>query len=233
MHYVHDLIAGIADGREARELWDLGCGVGGSIVYLATRLEASFVGVTISGVQADLAGQILEQRGLTGRCRVSRGSYLDSGLLSGGDHPRVFYAIESFVHGPDPEGFFAATATAAHPGDTLLICDDFLSDEPARQDRWVAEYRQGWRISSLLTPEETRSLAQGAGWEWEGSQDLTGWVETGRLRDRIIRVVTALARPIRPSGAFWDNLFGGNALQACLRRGLVRYLFFTLRWPGR
>jgi tocopherol O-methyltransferase len=229
IHYVHDLIAGLGTERNPVELWDLGCGVGGSIVYLAARLTAKFVGVTISGVQAEMANTILRERGLADRCRVVEGSYLDRTLLSGGRHPRMLYAIESFVHGTDHDQFFAATAGAAREDDTLVICDDFLSEDAGEEDRWVNEYRDRWHVSTLLTRGELTRAAGRSGWTVETVKDLSDTVEIGRPRDRLVRLVTALARPVGPSGAFWDNLFGGNALQVGLEKGLIRYLFITLR----
>jgi hypothetical protein len=157
------------------------------------------------------------------------GSYLDRQLLSTPDHPRLLYAIESFIHGPDAGEFFAATGQAAKEGDTLLICDDFLSENAPDGNRWISEYQTGWHVSSLVTLEGLTRLAEESGWTVEGTQDLSAHVEIDRTRDRLIRLVTGLLRPIRPHSPFWDNLFGGNALQVCLKRGLLRYLVVTLR----
>ena len=49
-HFVHDLIADLARSEGSEALLDLGCGVGGSMIYLAGLLDLPFSGLTISGV---------------------------------------------------------------------------------------------------------------------------------------------------------------------------------------
>ena len=60
---------------------DLGCGVGASIAYLSKRIDARFVGITVSEVQASIATQTLTRsswaifasRRRTARSRPMRG----------------------------------------------------------------------------------------------------------------------------------------------------------------
>src|SRR5689334_2537933 len=55
---------GIVHGTRAL---DIGCGVGGTAIYLADRFDARIVGITISPIQAAMAGQLAGQR-RSGRC---------------------------------------------------------------------------------------------------------------------------------------------------------------------
>ena len=233
-HYVEDCIvdqlAGAFPGVAEPTVVDLGCGVGGSLCYLAERLPIRGAGVTLSPVQARLAAQRIRAAGLQHRIRCLEGDYVDRGLdLPPAD---LAYAIESFVHGPDPAAFFAQCARVVRPGGLLAICDDVLrprADGPAR--RTVDRFRRGWRINTLPDREALRAFAVHAGFEHRSTRDLTPFLEIGRPRDRAIDLLAALVGWL-PVHARLGHLTGGSALQTCLRRGWIGYDLALFRRTG-
>lgn len=224
-HYVEDYLVDRLGGvlRSVAEpaVVDLGCGVGGSLCYLGGRLPIRGAGVTLSPVQARLATERIRAAGLEDRIRCVEGDYTDPGLdLPAAD---LVYAIESFVHGPDPAAFFAQCARIVRPGGLLLICDDVqrpAGDRSAR--RAVDRFRRGWRINTLLDREALRTLAGNAGFEHRSTRDLTPFLELGRPRDRALDLLAAVAGWL-PVHARLGHLTGGSALQTCLRRGWIGY----------
>ena len=127
-HYAEDCIARhLRDAVPADAgltVVDLGCGVGGSLCRLAERLPIGGAGVTLSPVQARIAAERIRAAGLEDRIRCVEGDYTDPELeLPAAD---LAYAIESFVHGPDPTAFFARCNRIVRPGGLLVICDDML-----------------------------------------------------------------------------------------------------------
>lgn len=245
-HYVEDCIAErlgdllrartpaarAGDPRDAAppSVVDLGCGVGGSLCHLAGRLPIRGAGVTLSPVQARLAAERIRAAGFQERIRCVEGDYADPGLdLPAAD---LVYAIESFVHGPDPAGFFAQCARVARPGGLLLICDDVLrpaGDRAAR--RAVGRFRRGWRINTLVDRDGLRALADAAGFEHLATRDLTPFLELDRPRDRALGLLAALAGRL-PADAGLGHLTGGAALRACLRRGWIGYDLALFRRSG-
>ena len=209
---------------------DLGCGVGGSLCYLARRLPIRGAGVTLSPVQARLAAERIRAAGLRDRIRCVEGDYADPGLdLPAAD---LVYAIESFVHGPDPAGFFAQCARILRPGGLLCICDDVLrpaGDRSAR--RTVDRFRRGWRINTLLDRAALRALAGNAGFEHRSTDDLTPCLELGRPRDRALDLLAAVVGSLRVDARL-GHLTGGSALQTCLRRGWIGYDLARFRRTG-
>lgn len=224
-HYVEDCIAlHLRDAVPADAgptVVDLGCGVGGSLCRLAERLPIGGAGVTLSPVQARIAAERIRAAGLEDRIRCVEGDYTDPELeLPAAD---LAYAIESFVHGPDPTAFFARCNRIVRPGGLLVICDDMLrpsADRAAR--RTVDRFRRGWRINTLLDREALRALAADAGFEHRSTRDLTPFLELGRPRDRLIGLLAALIGRL-PVDAWVGHLTGGSALQTCLRRGWIGY----------
>ena len=224
-HYVEDYLIdqlrGIVQRVAEPVVVDLGCGVGGSLCYLAERLPIRGAGVTLSPVQARLAAERIRAAGLEQRIRCLEGDYADPGLdLPAAD---LVYAIESFVHGPDPAAFFAQCARIVRPGGLLLICDDVQrpGGAPAAR-RAVDRFRRGWRINTLLDRAALRALAGDAGFAHRSTRDLTPCLELGRPRDRALDLLAAVVGWL-PVHARLGHLTGGSALQTCLRHGWIGY----------
>ncbi len=210
----------------AHSVLDLGCGVGGTAYHLATSLpEIDVTGVTISRLQLRLAAEGAEARGLGGRCRFLSGDFGASDVGSGFD---AAVGVESLAHAARPSDFFAGAARALAPGGLLLVVDDFLTrprDELlAAQRGAVDDFRAGWRVPSVDTVEVAISAAAEEGFDAVEARDLSGFVRTGRPRDRLIGL---LAPAFRVAGLrripFFGNMIGGDALRRGLRCGFVAY----------
>ncbi len=228
-HFVEDRIADVAPGLSPAPLRtrpahvvDLGCGVGGSLCYLAGQLPIQGTGLTLSPIQARHATTRIHKAGLTGRVRCLEGDFCDPPA----DIPPadVVFAIESFVHGPDPALFFAASHRLLCPGGILIICDDFAraTTDPGASVA-LRRYRQGWHINTLLLPEQLQEVAGDHGFTHEHTTDLTPHLELDRPRDRLIALLVALVGWIPAVASRHDDLVGGSALQTCLKRGWVGY----------
>ena len=201
---------------------DLGCGIGSSLCTLAERLNIRGTGITLSPVQARTAQQRISRLGLSDRIRCIEGDYCN--LPNDCDIADLAYAIESFVHAPDPTRFFTQCATQVRPGGLLVICDDFRcqTDDLASQ-QVVENFCRGWHINSLMNPADFRDLAVRQGFEHIETIDLTQHLEIGRPRDRLIALGIYLFGWIPTVAHRFDYLLGGNALQTCLSKGWVRY----------
>ena len=208
---------------------DLGCGLGASLMYLAGRAPIRGEGLTISPKQAEGATRLIAGAGLDARLRCREGNYLDvpADLHGTAD---LAYSIEAFLHSPDADGYFREAAKVVRPGGTLMICDDMLSPEAAalaatspKAARRLAEFRDGWRVGSLLPVADVTARAEAHGFRLAEDTDLTPYLELRRPRDRFIAAVVALGRPLRLTSEYWLMLSGGDALQWGLLNGLLQY----------
>ncbi len=242
--YVEDRVAALvdaaaADGRVPHVL-DLGCGVGASLAWLAARRPMRGTGITISPAQAALAGEHLRAAGLDDRIACIEGDYcrLPPGLAP----VDVAFAIEAFVHGPDPARFFTEAAAVIRPGGHLIVCDDVrrtgdgqhLRRGRGRAEAAIDRFCRGWHVNTLIDREAMAALAADAGFAHASTTDLTPWLELGRPRDRALAVLEALAAPVLRLG--WhaprlDALVGGSALRRCLANGWVGYELTVFRRP--
>lgn len=232
-HYVEDLIAErmrtlpAAAGRPLHVV-DLGCGVAGSACYLATRLPVRVTGITLSPVQAGLAQARIRAAGLSDRVVCVEGDYNE--LPPDVGTADLAYAIESFVHGPTPDRFFAQCRRLIKPGGALVICDDFRrpTTDP-RAARAVERFCRGWHVNALLDRDALQTLARNHGFVHDATVDLSPCLELGRARDRVLNAVVPLLKLLPFNARRFDYLSGGSALQECLTKGWLGYDLATFR----
>lgn len=224
--YVEDRIVALANdlqrGSDPFHVVDLGCGVGASLCYLAQRLPLRGTGFTLSPVQVRHAEQRIREAGLSDRVSCREGDFCQlPDDLAPAD---LAYAIESFVHGPDPARFFASSAELVRAGGILVVCDDVLrvDDTPVAQ-RTVRRFQRGWHLNTVITADALRRLASDAGFEHLSTQDLTPHLRLDRPRDHLIARFVALCGWLPLEHTRFGHLIGGNALRTCLSNGWIGY----------
>ena len=221
-HFVHDLLRARIAESGARRILDLGCGVGASLEHVLRGTEVTGFGVTNSGVHAELA-----RKRLGGRATIFELDFCSDPLPAPVD---LAFGIESFIQAADAEAFVANIAKAVTANGYLVLCDDFLAG--GGEDRWVREFRRGWRASSLLRPQAVDALAVEHGLKLVEDRDLTPWLELDRPRDRALGLLVALTQPLASMSARLESHLGGNALRQCLKRGLVAYRYRVFKASG-
>lgn len=224
--YVEDRIAEqirrLPPSFGASHVVDLGCGVGASLGYLAAQMPISGIGITVSPAQARIATERLDAAGCSDRVRCLVGDY--SALPPDLAKADVAFAIESFVHGPSPEQFLAQCRDLIRPGGLLIICDDFRRPvSSATAERTLDRFRNGWRINTLLSREELRTLALDAGFDHEQTTDLTPYVQINRMRDRVVTGLLSVVGRLPLENTRLGYLVGGSALQTALARGWIGF----------
>ncbi|MBI4266447.1 MAG: class I SAM-dependent methyltransferase [Acidobacteria bacterium] len=231
-HYVDERIAELVRGLPMRSepphVVDLGCGVGASLRYLAERLPIRGSGLTLSPVQARFATRLVAEAGLAERVACLEGDYCDIPEGIGGAD--LAYAIESFVHAPEPARFFEQCRRLVRPGGLLVMCDDVRGVETgSAADRTIARFMRGWHVNALLRPDALHELARAWGFEHVSTQDLTPYLELSRTRDRLIGGVLLLTGWLPLDRTPLGPLRGGQALQICLERGWIQYQLAVFR----
>lgn len=236
IHFVHGMIAKELEQVGSLVVFDLGCGVGGSMLFLSALYEAEYVGVTISKVQYDIGKSLFAGYDHGSRLQILTGDFLENECIDTLKRKQkgrrsLVYCIESFLHASDADLFFTGISRLLHPGDILVICDDFLAvpanvTEPSEgSDRLLSDFIDGWKVGTLLTAQNVEALAAAKGFVLQSDVDLSSYLEIGRPRDKMIKMIIPFIRPLRQRSSFLDNLIGGSALQECLQKGMIQYRY--------
>lgn len=207
-------------------LLDLGCGVGGSAVWLAAHHRFSITGITLSSTQARRARKLALRRGLSDRCRFLVADFTRLPEIRG---LTAAYAIESFSHGDDPAAFFTGVGNLLPAGGRLILCDDFIAAraQPGsnRREAWLSDFRDGWHLKSLMPCEQVLRTAEQCGFHLVEKKDLTPYL---RQTPPFIRGLQHLAGSMLRASAWGASMTGGSALQICRQNGWTEYLFLVL-----
>jgi SAM-dependent methyltransferase len=237
VNYVNSLVAAEArtcagaPGQAELRILDIGCGVGGSLFFLAGALAAHMkgIGVTISPQQAGIARRQAALRGLSARCSFIAA---DFARLTGLPLFHLAFAIESFVHFTAPAEFFAAAARGIAPGGRLIVVDDFLVKERhCPQERGLVEaFRKGWLLPSLCTVRQAVHCGAECGMRLVEDRDLSVFLSRparSRMekpaRSRMGRLAVQVMRALPVPWPYWGSTVGSLALSACRQEGLIQY----------
>lgn len=205
-------------GSEPRHLIDLGCGTGGTALFLAQTLGLQVSGVTLSPVQVDMANASATAGGIRDQAQFFTADFASLPPLPPAD---ALCAIESFAHTRDADAFFAMAATLLKPGGRLVLCDDFLAEErPARSEHWIQRVREGWHLNNLMSLTECKTLAGQHGLNLLQDDNLSRWVRP--FSPPLLWLVSRITR-LPLSAPYWQNLSGGSALQVCGKMGWTEY----------
>ncbi len=177
--------AGISRG--ARVL-DVGCGLGGSSLWLARELDCSVLGITISPAQRRAAERRARRAGLAERVRFE---VRDANVLDVA--PESFdavWVIECSEHLMDKADFFQRCAGALRPGGMLALCAWLAAERGLARANpaLVEEVCRGMICPSLGSMSEHLDWLEAAGLEVAAAEDITRQVErTWDLCARILR----------------------------------------------
>jgi len=129
---------------QAEQILDVGCGIGGSSLYLAQKFDASVVGITLSPVQASRATERAQEAGLASEVQFQVADALDMPFAD--DTFDLVWSMESGEHMPDKEKFLEECYRVLKPGGTFLMAT------------WC--HRPITPATGELTPDEQQHLAE-------------------------------------------------------------------------
>jgi tocopherol O-methyltransferase len=117
-------LAGAAGIRPGAKLLDVGCGFGGSSLYLAARYGVEATGITISPVQVEMASAEAAARRVSAQFLL-----MDAQAMTFPPESfDVVWSIESISHYQRKAEFFASAARLLRPGGTFALIDWFRKE---------------------------------------------------------------------------------------------------------
>ncbi|HLP90661.1 MAG TPA: methyltransferase domain-containing protein [Nostocaceae cyanobacterium] len=108
-----------ADVKTAANILDVGCGIGGSSLYLSNKFNAQVTGITLSPIQAHRAGERALEANLHTRTQFLVANALE---MPFSDHSfDVVWSLESGEHMPDKTKFLQECYRVLKPGGIFIL----------------------------------------------------------------------------------------------------------------
>uniref|UniRef100_B8HNU8 Methyltransferase type 11 n=1 Tax=Cyanothece sp. (strain PCC 7425 / ATCC 29141) TaxID=395961 RepID=B8HNU8_CYAP4 len=148
---------------QAENILDVGCGIGGSSLYLAEKFGAAVTGITLSPVQAQRARERAIAAGLAPQVQFQVADALELPFADASFD--LIWSLESGEHMPDKQRFLQECSRVLRPGGTLLLatwCHRPIATQPltkAEQEH-LARIYQVYCLPYVISLPEYAELAQ-------------------------------------------------------------------------
>lgn len=153
--------AGVSD---AQRILDVGCGIGGSSLYLAQKFNASATGITLSPVQAARAKERAQAAGLSARADFQVADALNMPFAD--DSFDLVWSLESGEHMPDKRKFLQECYRVLKPGGTFIMatwCHRPLGGKAGQltddERKHLAEIYRVYALPYVISLPEYESMA--------------------------------------------------------------------------
>lgn len=195
-----DTVADLARVTRQDRVLDIGCGMGGSSIHLASRRGCFVAGITLSGVQQRWATWAAWTRGVRSKTRFLRGD-VEAASFADAEFD-VLWSIECTEHFVDKAAFFRRASNWLKPGGRLVICAWLAAEDADRPDKRCqveqvceaflcpslgsfSDYAR-WMTESGLVVDATHDWTDAVAHTWEVCiarvnrlflQRLAGWID--------------------------------------------------------
>lgn len=247
--------------RQADRILDLGCGIGGSSLYLTEKFNARVTGITLSTVQASRATQLAGAAGKSNRTQFMVADALNMPFPANSFD--LVWSLESGEHMPDKEKFLAECYRVLQPGGTLLLAtwchrptvypgsttwaartlrDRTTQDTSTRKPGWpltadeqkhLEEIYRVYCLPYVISLPEYREIAHLLGFESIRIRDWSSAVAP--FWDEVIFSAVNPDAILDLLGCGWQTIVAALSLPLMVsgyRRGLLRYGLLCARKSG-
>jgi len=221
-------LANLAHVPSGAQVLDIGCGFGGSSLFLAKTYKARATGITISPVQVEMARKAAAAAQLDAQFLL-----MDAEALKFDKQFDLLWSVESISHYHDHRLFFVNAARFLKPGGSFAITDWFKRRglSPVQTRKFIRPIEQGMFIE-LDTMDDYESYLLDSGLQIVHRQDLTRQcAKTWDLGLDVIRDRSFWALAAKQGRHFITYLKAFRAIQAGCTSGNFVYGLFVARKP--
>ncbi|AFZ01103.1 methyltransferase domain-containing protein [Calothrix sp. PCC 6303] len=146
----------------ATNILDVGCGIGGSTLYLANKYQANATGITLSPVQADRAKERARGLGLGERVNFQVANALEMPFADNSFD--LVWSLESGEHMPDKVKFLQECHRVLKPGGKLIMvtwCHRPTDNSPltAEEQKQLQEIYRVYCLPYVISLPEYQAIA--------------------------------------------------------------------------
>jgi len=160
--------------KNNQRILDVGCGMGGSSIYLTQHLHADVIGITLSPIQVAMAKKFAEQCHVQVDFRV-----MDAEHMHFNQNFDIVWSVEALSHLNNQKLFFKHAAQILSPQSTLVITDWFSKENISENDRkrFIEPIKRNMLTPHMKTMAEYKQYIEDAGFKIIVFEDISSHVE--------------------------------------------------------
>ncbi len=155
--------------RRDGHVLDVGCGIGGAARYIAAQVGCRVSGIDLTPEYIEVARALTERTGLGDKVDFEVASALAMPFEDAAFDAAITLHVAMNIR--DRESLYGEIARVTKPGAILCIYDVMRKSDEALA--FPVPWAESNQTSHLTTPEETRALLGGAGFEVHDVEDRT------------------------------------------------------------
>ena len=221
-------LAQLANIQTGSRILDIGCGFGGSSLYLTKKYDASTTGITISPVQVQMAKEAAVKANLDISFLL-----MDAENMQFTQPFDVLWSVESISHYHDPKKFFAAAAKLLKPGGCFALTDWFRKENLSIADkkRFIEPIEKGMMVE-LRGMNDYSDFLVASGLQVVHRQDLTlNCAKSWDIGLDIIKDKTFWSLATKLGAEFVTYMKAFRAMRAAFVSGDFVYGLFVAKMP--
>lgn len=150
-----DHLTNAARIKKGSRLLDVGCGIGGTSLYLAKNYGVKPTGITISPVQVAMAQAAAEREKIDAKFLL-----MDAQEMTFDHSFDAIISIESISHYQNKLAFFKKAAEYLKPGGTMALIDWFKKEDltPVQYKKYIVPIERGMFVELHVMGEYKRFL---------------------------------------------------------------------------
>lgn len=223
-----DYVARKAGIRYGAAILDIGCGFGGTSIYLAKHYGAATTGITISEVQVQMAQEAAKKAAAN-----SRFLKMDAEAMSFAEPFDVLWSTESISHYQNRARFFASAVQYLKPGGVFALTDWFKRPglTALEEKKYIAPIDEGMFVK-LAEMDRYEEWLGAVGMEIGFREDLTKQCEKSwDLALDIVADPSFWVLAAKLGRDFVKNLKSFRAMRAAFASGAFVYGMFVAKRP--
>jgi len=139
------------DIKKSDIILDAGCGVGGTVIWVAENYGTKVVGINISEKQVELAKEYAKKRKIEHLVSFEVKDFCNTGFPD--ESFTKIFGLESICYAEEKEDFIREAFRLLKPGGILVVADGFLKRKNLNKEEQqiLTEWYTGWALPNTGT----------------------------------------------------------------------------------
>ena len=207
---------------------DVGCGIGGSSLYLADRFASEVTGITLSPCQVSRARERAIQHSLEEQVDFQLANALEMPFADGSFD--LVWSLESGEHMPDKERFLAECYRVLKPGGKIILATwchretSVLGSLTTKEIKHLKEIYRVYCLPYVIALSEYKQIAQECGFEEIETDDWS--MAVAPFWDVVIDSafdITAMTELVKAGWKTIESALSLSLMSTGYSKGLIRY----------